>query len=105
MCLLSMLSVAAQTQAFTVMNFEDWSLVLGNFVKQSCFISVALPVVWCESGYHGVRSAGRDKCSQQTSALCHRLCCGFSLSGFNSHLGRSKVVGKEDIFYLNIKQF
>lgn len=59
MCLLSMLSVAVQTQAFTVMNFEDWSLVLGNFVKQSCFISVALPVVWCESGYHGVRSAGR----------------------------------------------
>lgn len=46
MCLLSMLSVAVQTQAFTVMNFEDWSLVLGNFVKQSCFIRV-LPCQLC----------------------------------------------------------
>jgi len=87
---------------------EFWrlELSLGEFCKTELFYqSVALPVVWCESGYHGVRSAGRDKCSQQTSALCRRLCCGFSLSGFNSHLGRSKVVGKEDIFYLNIKQF
>lgn len=26
MCLLSLLSVAVQTQTVTVMNFEDWSL-------------------------------------------------------------------------------
>lgn len=35
-----MLSVVGQTQAFTVMDFEDWSLVLWNFIKQSCFIRV-----------------------------------------------------------------
>lgn len=40
MCLLSLLSVAAQTQAVTVMNFEDWSLDSGNFMKCSCFIRV-----------------------------------------------------------------
>lgn len=40
MCLLSLLSVAVQTQAVTVMNFEDWSLDLGNFIKHSCFIRV-----------------------------------------------------------------
>lgn len=40
MCLLSMLLVAVQTQPFTIMNFEDWSLDLGNFIKHSCFIRV-----------------------------------------------------------------
>lgn len=30
MCLVSLLSVAGQTQAVTVMNFEAWSLELGN---------------------------------------------------------------------------
>lgn len=40
MCLLSLLSVAVQTQAVTVMNFEDRSLDLGNFIKHSCFIRV-----------------------------------------------------------------
>jgi len=45
MCSLSLLSVAVQTQAVTVMNFEGWSLDFGNFVKPSCFISVVLPVV------------------------------------------------------------
>lgn len=92
----------------TLHNNEFWRLEfrLGEFYKTQLFYqSVVLPVVWCESGYHGVWSAGGDKSSQKSSILCHRLCCGFSLSGLNSSLGRRKVVGEEVVFYLNIKQF
>lgn len=99
-CLLSLLSVAVQTQAVTVMDFEAWRLDLGNFIKPSCFISVVLPAVWCESGYHGVWSAGGDESRQESYIWCGRLCCGFSLSGLNSSLVKEEGSGERSRLFI-----